>query len=369
MDSSNESFTQYIITELNKSSLIESQLKALINDLFANIHSLSQTQCFEISNCVIDIFQNDPSKPFLCDLFDVWPLITVKVSTDDKAYLIDRLCGFKWPIHSIVRICSALVEVSFSFEECVKAINKIEHVILSWKSSRSLNSVDLEELPALFYQLTSIGKSPNDRNCENNDEIMGNISHKIIVSVTKSLDSLLCDYQAIKNNSSTNQISLYNAILATIVHHLTLVISKDQILSREIVNIFKLRDFDSIKIDKSINHRQLNSDSSMVNSISPSLLVLLLLVTKSPRQEDKIIQLIKDLIIDSYNILDVSNNAEFYQNKMWKIDDYLSFENIKFSFETLVRGPLMVESLIKPLLNLALLIIGINIQKYIYIFL
>lgn len=152
-----------------------------------------------------------------------------------------------------------------------------------------INYIEPEELPSLLYQITSLG-----RKCDN---FSATIKSTVVDIISKTIDMLLF---ALKDEidkgetSSTSNIKRIDSVLATIIHHLSLVISKDQGISTEILSFIKNRRFIQ---QKEFNHR-INNDYL----VSPGRLLLCMLAAKSPRQQDKIISGLCEAISEIYSV-------------------------------------------------------------------
>lgn len=148
-----------------------------------------------------------------------------------RDYAIERLCGIDWPSHVIVSCASALVELNSLHTQDVEVITKISSY-LHLNNTNSTNPLPLEDFPSLIYQLTTIASNT----APNNTRLL------VLDAVADSLDkiadsnlrnSTLNSFVKNNNNNSKNGNgsvrNLTNQVTSTITHHLSLLISKDQV--------------------------------------------------------------------------------------------------------------------------------------------
>ena len=176
-----------------------------------------------------------------------------------RTYTLEMICEMTFPVTSAVILSTTLVDLCESENDLRKTITKIKAYV-KWNSlslqgkasstpSTSLEGthhhfvVEPEDLPALIYQLTNLS-----RKFENsNDNVLTALGKKLVVeALTEVLDSLFHDacqcIRSLESTASSGAVSgrIHN-IMSTIVHHLSLLVSKDQGISSEVVKLIKSR--------------------------------------------------------------------------------------------------------------------------------
>ncbi len=106
-------------------------------------------------------------------------------------------------------LSSCLNELCESEEDSRRALKKLL-TFVQWKKSNGTKGIDPEDLPALFYQLTALA-----RKCKG-----------LVESVSYALDRLFTDitFCGLERNINVQQI------VATIMHHISFLFTKDQVV-------------------------------------------------------------------------------------------------------------------------------------------
>jgi hypothetical protein len=198
-----------------------------------------------------------------------------------------------------------------------------------------------------LYQLTIIG---------NKMEILGETSHEmtkqILHSITFCVDSLLSVFFQSANSA---RVRIENICL-TICHHLSLSVSKDNMLCRQILKYFKSRKI-STRSPFLISYVESKYADKVAGGkiTSPAILMFAFLVAKSQRQEDKISGVLLEVIDDIYSINERAESSLFYQDNMWKGDVVFTSDSFKVAFELMFSSPLMFEPVIRLVMHFPIL--------------
>jgi hypothetical protein len=223
---------------------------------------------------------------------------------DSNISLIEPICSSQFGYTDITASNSSIIfseDVSYTQHKRMNKINSLEpedlpsllYQITSLGIKLHLYYIKLHlyyiNLPSLLYQITSLG-----RKCDN---FSSSIKSTVVDIISKTIDKLLFalkDEIDKRETLSTSNIKRIDSILATIIHHLSLVISKDQGIATEIISFIKNRRFIQ---QKEYNHR-INNDYL----VSPGRLLLCMLAAKSPRQQDRIISGLCETISEIYSV-------------------------------------------------------------------
>jgi hypothetical protein len=199
--------------------------------------------------------------------------------------------------------------------------------------------LNIDDLPQMLYQLTIIGNK-----LDLLDEVAPEISNQILNCISFCMDTLLLIYL---ENTGAARVKVENTCL-TICHHLSLTVSKDQSLCRQI-----LKDFKSLKVASRSSFlsdyvRSADRDNVIEGRIvSPAMLMFAFLVAKSQRQEDKISAMLLEVIESIHSLNERAESSIWYQESMWKIDVIFSSDSFKLAFDLLFKSPLMFEPIIR----------------------
>ena len=318
-----------------------------------------------------------------------------------REYALDTIHEMSFPRSSIVALSATLVNLCECESDLRKAIEKIKSYIVLDTACLVGNSAVLgninsvvvvpEDLPALIYQLTCLSRKFET----SSDNSLISLSKKLVFeAVSNVLDSLVHatknGIEACKLSDAAEAISgrLFD-IMSTIVHHLSLLVSKDQGISSEIVKLVKSRGiFVPCRVDSFIctalslstaPSKAYNAPSTQAplhpismnreehipscpiigdNSafMSTSRLLLALLAAKAPRLEDGIVQNICESIQEVYSARSLHVQSQWFPPHDWVEvcqTGVLSSTNLQRLFADIFNGPLMVESIVQPIMKCA----------------
>jgi hypothetical protein len=194
----------------------------LIDLLFSNMRILPKEQAQQYTDKIIaELPQRRAQSGVLC-LLELLPQLASLVGERCKDYAIDRLCGMVWPPSAVVLLSSALVELNSSHTKDFEVIKKISSS-MSLRSQApapltGAESISIEDLPSLVYQLTSIAS----------DSAPPNVRRMVVEAVADSLDDI-AEYVLETNLSQPSRGTVLRQVMSTIIHHLALLVSKDQV--------------------------------------------------------------------------------------------------------------------------------------------
>lgn len=327
-----------------------------------------------------------------------------------RTYTLEMICEMTFPVTSAVILSATLVDLCESEEDLRKTIAKIKAYVkwnfssLRGKSSNipstndNIFTVEPEDLPALIYQLTNLSRKYEN----SNDNALIALGKKLVVeALTEVLDFLFheaCLYiDVLESTSRCSSVAVsarIHNIMSTIVHHLSLLVSKDQGISSEIVKLIKsknmliMRTTRRVVASLDLPHPDLlgNSISATVSSqpplltcaptaspapppehtqetlpnqppvLSPSRLLLAFLAAKAPRLEDSILQGICESIQEVYTAQNLHLQSLWFSPGLWaEASQALALTPycLQQVFVQIITGPLMVESIVSPLLKCA----------------
>ena len=325
-----------------------------------------------------------------------------------RQYAVELICEMKFPVKSVVVLASILVDLCVCEDHLVRAVNKIAaHIVWDRSSLTSafvdeslkdeiIHVVEPEDLPALVYQLLCLSRK--FESSSNNTLIV--LSKKVVLeSLTEVLDKLFddaCDVMRsllFDSHPSSNAVdSRIRNILSTIIHHISLLVSKDQGMSNEIVKllrnntVFSLKKGDNSKKNslypdmKSLPHSSSSqctkesmdmtasfhihsathdSHIAVEKSVpcpSPSRLLLVFLVAKAPRLEDSTVQGFCDCVQVVYSGQTLQYQSLWFENKVWAEttqSDVIIPKTIQHLLEQIISGPFLVESILLPMMKCA----------------
>lgn len=356
----------YCIEELKRGSLDSD--KSVLDALFLHSSYLPEDVASKMAHKIIDKFCPDTPSSVQghCAALDLLSQLSDRGGPSCRSSIVDKLCSITWQANIAVILASTLVECCSNSIEFSSTASKIEEVLTASISYTcgSRDDVDVcedeclevEELPQMLYQLTIIG---------NKMEVLGEISpemtKQILHCITFCVDSLLSVFL---ESANSFRVRIENICL-TICHHLSLSVSKDKTLCRQILKDFKSRKI-STRSPFLINYvGSKYSDKVAGGKItSPAMLMFAFLVAKSQRQEDKISGVLLEVIDDIYSMNERAESSLFYQDNMWKGDVVFSSDSFKVAFELMFSSPLMFEPIIRfvtdlPILSLLLSFSGV----------
>ena len=143
-------------------------------------------------------------------------------------------------------------------------------------------------------------------------------------------------------------------MLATTVHHLSLLVNKDQAVAAEIVSIVKTRRLLGKGSSSVPATRAGISASADRPSVSPAKVLLCMLAAKAPRQEVKIISALCEAVGETHLIQEKVASSLWHSTETWRAVVELQPGQMQAAFEVLFAGSLLVEAVAAQLVALAL---------------
>jgi hypothetical protein len=192
--------------------LTERQTTQLTDLLFSNLRNLSKDQA---QHCVDQIVTELPrqNRQFQSTLI-VLPQLAAVAGEKCRDYVIERLCGLAWPSGAVVLFASTLVELNASHKNDLEIIQKISSSI-KLHGAPETERIPIEDLPSLVYHLTSIAS-----------DSAPNVRRLVLDTVANSLDHIAVEVQS---DPQSSRGTILRQVMSTIVHHLALIVSKDQV--------------------------------------------------------------------------------------------------------------------------------------------
>lgn len=293
----------------------------------------------------------------LTQLLDLLPLL-VGDSVDCREHAVERLYDMLWPCELVLGYTSALVSLCTSETECERAMTKIMSYLVHNANgnanmqhvSNAMCNVDPEELPILVYHLTSISKK-----CTSSTSIKGSL----LEVLAESLDAILTTSQE-HSRQSTHEIEAERIayvrrmcpVLATITHHITTMLTKDQGIANELVALVKTR---RMTTAHSVRFHQTGGPL-----LSSSKLLLALLSSKTPRNEIKTLSALVEFVQDTFALEPVDEVSLWFQPSIWSKVINVNADHLCHVFNMLLLNcsALHLEAVSVPLVNLAFLLIA-----------
>ena len=181
-----------------------------------------------------------------CAALELLPQLVARAGIRCKEYVIDKMCEMTWPAPAAVMLSAALVELCQTEADCRRAAAKISAHI-HWGPSLGPGSqsalsggeqrpyVSPEDLPGLVYQLTTISCKCGEGDLASAAPAAA-VRALVVDEVADALDGLLDSSMVPQGGAggghggSNGGGARVDTLLATIVHHLTLLVSKDQVM-------------------------------------------------------------------------------------------------------------------------------------------
>ena len=172
--------------------------------------------------------------------------------------------------------------------------------------SKAETQIDPEELPPLFYQMTLLSKK-----MENGSAYLKSI---VVDAIVKSLDLLVTQTNIYRDQGggmtgSNHSVMRQRAkdVISTIVHHLSILVSKDQGISAEILSCVKNR---RLLLRQKVGTQSRGDSppaSTVIQAISPARLLLCMLAARAPRLEEKLNSALCDVLVEVQTVVDKSS--------------------------------------------------------------
>jgi hypothetical protein len=197
---------------LRTGALSEEQRLSLTDCLFSNIRNLSREQAQNCSDSIVSHLPSFAEKSWSgsCSMMELLPQLISFTTGECRDYAIEKFCNSTWPSKAVVVLAATLVEInSFGHSHDTLVIEKISSYL---RDPTSLTTLPLEDLPSLIYQLTLVASNAPSTQ----------IRSQAIDTVVNSLDSLVGHFAL---NLQPNR----DHVMSTIIHHLSFLISKDQV--------------------------------------------------------------------------------------------------------------------------------------------
>lgn len=379
----------------------------LLELMFSVIRQLSTKQTDSSILNILKDFSPDPlSESNVSGHGCVLQLVPQLVSRNGESlcrtYTLEMICEMTFPVTSAVVLCATLVDLCETEDDLRKTIDKIKAYV-KWNPS-SLQSthnavasssnhfiVDPEDLPALIYQLTSLSRKFDN----SNDNALISLAKVLIIdALTDVLDLLFheachCQDVVISSGSTAAVMHRIHNIMSTIVHHLSLLVSKDKGISSEIVKLVKCRrmliactnrrptpslviaDPATVPASSSSQLPLLTEPTSLLSPpqplscrgtrstvpmLSPSRLLLALLAAKAPRLEDSMLHSLCESIHEVYVSQSLHLQSLWFGVDVWaqaSQSHVVSPSSLHQLFTQILSGSLMVEGIVVPLMKYA----------------
>jgi hypothetical protein len=349
----------------------------------------------------------------------VLELIPQLVSRNGEAvcriYTLETICEMTFPVTSAVILSATLVDLCESEDDLRKAINKIKAYV-KWNSSSLLGPqhaetdtsaghnqfvVEPEDLPALIYQMTCLSRKFDITN----DNTLILLGKKLVIeALTEVLDFLFHDgcrwINIMESRGSAAVVTRrIQNIMSTIIHHLSLLVSKDQGISSEIVKMIKNRSMLIVRSAGPVGAESALLESGPITdttipvtapatatsqpafltcvatassptlpksapptsrdqqtTLSPSRLLLSLLVANAPRLEDTVLHALCESIQEMYVSQSLHLQSLWFGPEVWaraSQSRVLTPPNLQQLFSHVLSGPMMVEGIVAPLMKCA----------------
>jgi hypothetical protein len=260
---------------LKKGIVRDHEKTQLVEMLFSFVRLLSTEHAQACAEKVLADFHPVSAESVAghCGALELLPQLVSGAGAKCKDYIMDKMCEMTWPVTAVVMLAATLVELSDSEGDCRRTAAKISahiHWHWDWKtppgaapSARETQQlVDPEDLPGLMYQLTALSSKcgegglslpaaasavkslvldevadaldrllDSSRPCAATDRVEGEGGAEAGEWLSGGL--LTCDRPtqgaAGSSRPSAALTARINALVSTIIHHLTLLVSKDQV--------------------------------------------------------------------------------------------------------------------------------------------
>jgi len=349
--------------------LYSEEQRQLTECLLSNAHSLSDEDCLSLFSKMFSSkwdFSNSSMLTALSDLLEIASRFTQRSNAEVRVQVHEQVMGFNggiWPGCVTVMLVSAAVDASESQVECELALQRIRDC-LQMSVVRSTGAIEPEELPTLLYHAVALGRKQGGSSVY--------LKSLVVDILTTSVDSILeqfglsdvdvhMEVTSRGGASSSSQFSASNAqrtgsrfrvapVLATIVHHLALLLAKDKGIATEVLSRVRCGFF---------LHGGLE--------VSLSTLMLCLLAALVPRHENTVINAMTEALVSCFSVAS-RYGAQGALHCGSSAGHWLPFSCADFvttprqlchAFERLVCSPLMTEILVPPLIQLAISLLDV----------
>lgn len=282
----------------------------------------------------------------LTQMLDLLPGL-VGGSSDCREYCVEKLYEMAWPCDLVIAYTAALVGLCTSDVECERAMTKIMSYLVHLPgngkgmepATAPIHNIDPEELPVLVYHLTSISKK-----CASSPSLLASL----VEVVAESLDAMLTAAQGNEKEHGRRM----RPVLATIIHHLATMLTKDQGVADELLNLVKTRCM--------FTNHSLCYQRTGAPLLSSAKLLLALLASKTPRNEIKTLTALTEFVQEIYALQLIGSTSIWFQPTIWSKVISIYPSHLCDVFDVLLSkcSSMQLEAVSAPLVNLAFLLVS-----------
>ena len=330
------------IFALKSGSLSQPKCQELVELLSKHSSQLYNEQLISLIDMVIDE-SHTVGASSLSYLLDVLPIL-VGDSIGCREHAVEKLYDMSWPSGLVLGFTSVLVALCSTETECERAMTKImSYLCHGGRSDRSQVDrtafhIEPEELPMLVYHLTSISKK-----CASSHLLKSSL----LEVVAESLDTILASAVAEDGAVQSAENRRMTSVIATVTHHLTMLLTKDQSIADELLSLFKFR--------RLCTSQSLASHQHGSPMLSTSKMLLAMFASRAARNEMKVMTALTDLIQESFSTALLPVQSLWFQEAIWKKVIYITPHDVCEVFDNLLSNcsVMQLEGTTAPLVNLA----------------
>ncbi|CAG8563078.1 2562_t:CDS:10 [Ambispora leptoticha] len=281
----------------------------IVNQCINEINNLSEKALIDTTNLLFAILHRKTSIygkffsfiPPILAFYESCGIVTIKESIDNvreftgpeyKDYLLMRILRLEWDKDNILSIVTMLQDISLTDEQVELVVDKL---------LRNIDSIELDEIPPIIYQLLLLSRKGHKR--------------VIINGVAEYFNKLAQIFEEDEGSgqkgkepeaSSLSSFVNLSLIEGTVIIHITFAVKQDQELGAEYIKYVK---------------------SGKTMYLTPFNIACLLSIAKIHRFEDTVLDLLKNMIKAHLK------NREKLENKIWMSklfpnNDEVSLSNI-----------------------------------------
>ena len=366
----------FAVTFFKAGALPDVDGKLMLETLMANLKLLDGATSY---NLAMEVLSNlSPASPQqvqgCAHALELMGALAAHASKEQRAELHGRLCDMaSWPGPLVAMMAAALSELSETDEACLAAVAKVSKYV-RWKVVRAVshesnftsntltlsptsevqqnvfvldnndNCVEPEELPALLFQIASLGRRGS---------ASAAVKAAVVASVCCAMDLLVgasarerqrVQRLAAGGPAAGTHAARIDAVLATVLHHLSFLLCKDDGLCAQVLLRIKARQL----------HPQHERGAANISQLSPGLLLLALLTGLSPRHEPRVLEALCDCVAEIHGVDLAVSSSLWYPENCWKNAVTAQPASLRSAFLSLLQGPQMAEVVARPLVALAL---------------
>ncbi|CAG2245059.1 FANCI [Mytilus edulis] len=230
--------------------------------------------------------------------------------TEYKSHVQNSLCACKWSSKSVLHLAAMFKDVQMSLDELKFVIDKI---------IRLFKDTDLQDLPALIYQLL----------------LLSTKGHKRLV--IEGIISFYVDQDKQNHGRSENELSedlmsdetdieVLRHTEGTVILHISFAVKQDQELGREFIKLLKS-----------------NQMRSAAQVLSPFNFALALCLARIHRFEDQIYDLIKTMILKSFKDGEKQSSSQWVREIVQDtchVEEFAleTIKNSKYGWDHVIQG-------------------------------